>query len=342
MKEVSENVASVEQSASRKIVELYRFWMEGTYYTISEYSAFWYYTNADYNVTYDTKVYVPALISRGTAQYDSKAEVSKMTVRISRTSDIALRYIAMNPIESLWVEILRAYPDTDPLEVTVVFIGQIKNVKFKGIAAEVDCVGFEFLLKQQIPTNRYGPTCNWTLFDTRCQKSMSGFTDTRDAVRYVSGFGGGWNIPLTWSEDKKSITTYFNQCGLYHDQVDLIGSKGEKFFDLGYVEYVEGGLGSDGTGSCAHRRMIASSVLNTYDNERGILGSTVRLRYPMSELPDWVLPTQYYYPPDVVGVSIRFYAGCDGSIYTCRDKFNNVVNFGGHPYVPKDNPVTWE
>lgn len=33
--------------------------------------------------------------------------------------------------------------------------------------------------------------------------------------------------------------------------------------------------------------------------------------------------------------AVTLYAGCDHLVEACRDKFNNVVNFGGHPTVPR-------
>lgn len=39
-----------------------------------------------------------------------------------------------------------------------------------------------------------------------------------------------------------------------------------------------------------------------------------------------------------VGMGVTLYAGCDHSVQTCLDKFDNVINFGGHPGVPKSNP----
>ncbi len=38
-----------------------------------------------------------------------------------------------------------------------------------------------------------------------------------------------------------------------------------------------------------------------------------------------------------VGELIRVLAGCDLSIVTCRDKFDNIVNYGGFPLVPTKN-----
>ena len=38
------------------------------------------------------------------------------------------------------------------------------------------------------------------------------------------------------------------------------------------------------------------------------------------------------------GDDLEVYAGCDHSVETCRDKFANVANFGGHPQLPNANP----
>ena len=57
------------------------------------------------------------------------------------------------------------------------------------------------------------------------------------------------------------------------------------------------------------------------------VGNTIKIRFRMPNL--------------VPGSEVTVYAGCDRNIETCRDKFNNVINFGGHPYIPLDNPVLW-
>jgi len=36
--------------------------------------------------------------------------------------------------------------------------------------------------------------------------------------------------------------------------------------------------------------------------------------------------------------SVNFYPGYDGSIIQCDNKFNNRINFGGHPFIPNINP----
>jgi uncharacterized phage protein (TIGR02218 family) len=38
------------------------------------------------------------------------------------------------------------------------------------------------------------------------------------------------------------------------------------------------------------------------------------------------------------GSTVRLYPGCDGRWETCRNKFSNGLNFGGHPHIPVANP----
>ena len=38
-----------------------------------------------------------------------------------------------------------------------------------------------------------------------------------------------------------------------------------------------------------------------------------------------------------VGDQVQLFAGCDRTARTCRDKFSNIINFGGHPLIPLQN-----
>lgn len=39
-----------------------------------------------------------------------------------------------------------------------------------------------------------------------------------------------------------------------------------------------------------------------------------------------------------VGATITLYAGCDHTLTTCKDKFDNTDNYGGMPFIPRKNP----
>jgi len=41
-----------------------------------------------------------------------------------------------------------------------------------------------------------------------------------------------------------------------------------------------------------------------------------------------------------IGDTFRAWAGCDHLKATCKDKFDNKLNFGGQPYLPDKNPFT--
>lgn len=43
-----------------------------------------------------------------------------------------------------------------------------------------------------------------------------------------------------------------------------------------------------------------------------------------------------------VGDEVTMVDGCDHSFTTCKAKFDNTINFGGHPYIPADNPFSGE
>lgn len=48
------------------------------------------------------------------------------------------------------------------------------------------------------------------------------------------------------------------------------------------------------------------------------------------------------YPFPSVSTTVRLYPGCDGRRTTCADRFNNYLNFGGHPFVPASNPTLFK
>lgn len=160
MKDVSVDYIAKEEASERKPAEIYHIWRDG--------GEHWRYTSGDVTVTYDGEEYVPATLERSQVRYDDKLEVVTMQIKAAYITDTVLEYISMNPVEILWVSVMKLHREQDPLEVDIIFIGQIRDVAFKGIQAEATCVGFEHFLKQTVPRWRYQLTCNHNLFDDRC------------------------------------------------------------------------------------------------------------------------------------------------------------------------------
>ena len=165
-------------------------------------------------------------------------------------------------------------------EASVVFVGQIKDVSFKGVAASVNCVGFEHFLKQTIPKWRYQLTCNHMIFDSKCTKAEADYKTTTMVTLDSTG------TELTSAD-----------------------------FDALEDGYFTGG------------KVVFGDEARTIVNH---VGSIVTLMYKMKELKD--------------NDSVDAYPGCDGRIETCKDKFDNLINFLGFPFIPEENPalrVSW-
>lgn len=45
-------------------------------------------------------------------------------------------------------------------------------------------------------------------------------------------------------------------------------------------------------------------------------------------------------PQLTTGKVVRVYPGCNHTLAHCKDKFNNLLNFGGFPWIPGRNPFT--
>jgi len=55
------------------------------------------------------------------------------------------------------------------------------------------------------------------------------------------------------------------------------------------------------------------------------VGSVITINFKMIEL--------------VSTDTVDAYPGCDGRIETCRDKYDNIANFLGFPFIPDENPA---
>ena len=164
MKDESPEYIGQEEASVRKPVELYKIWRGDVY---------WYYTNSDAPVEFpEGTIYTPATLSRGSLEYNSTLDISTMKVQFAPIAEPIVQYIAQNPIDIIWIEISRLFRNMDPLEKSVIFIGQMKNVAFKGVSAEAECVGFEHFLKMPVPIFRYQLNCNHKVFDSRCQATI--------------------------------------------------------------------------------------------------------------------------------------------------------------------------
>lgn len=274
MKTHTQDYIDQEETRKRKPLELYHIWREG--------GVHWRYTSYSSVLSYGGNNFTPALIQRGSAKYDAQFEVTTLDVTFGYIEDPVVEYIAQNPVELLWIEVLRFFEDVTPEEVSVIFVGQIKNVNFQGNVGIAKCVGFEHYLKQRIPKYRWQVGCNNDLFDTFCSTDGGPQADSYKTTTTITAVDAD-GVVLTSSD---------------------FGLKADGYFTRGYLKWGD------------YYRMIVDHT-----------GNDITIRFDM--------------PYFASGQQVDAFAGCDRQLTTCRDKFDNVLNFFGHPWIPMDNPAQW-
>lgn len=207
MKSQTDAYIERETRSEQRAVELFHIWR-------ADGSEHWRLTSHDEAVSYQGNSFSPASVNRGAVQYDSKLEVSTMTVVAVFEQDPIIDFIAQNPIEVLWVEVLRVHKDLAD-QASVVFIGQGKVTTLRGQEATLDCVGFEFHLRLRIPTLRYQPKCNWFVYDSIVDGAGCGVDKT------------GYKVTTTVSVSEDQLTLESSDFSSYDDG----------YFKYGWIEY---------------------------------------------------------------------------------------------------------
>ncbi len=76
----------------------------------------------------------------------------------------------------------------------------------------------------------------------------------------------------------------------------------------------------------------AGEAIITRTGERRLimanLAGTITINYPFVDMRE--------------GDEVELVDGCDHAFSTCKAKFANTINYGGHPFIPADNPFSGE
>lgn len=96
-----------------------------------------------------------------------------------------------------------------------------------------------------------------------------------------------------------------------------------------------------GIGTTAFNVASDGGVANALKAGEAIVGRTGERRLIMANLAG-TITINYPFVDLREGDDIDLVDGCDHSFTTCKAKFANEINFGGHPYIPADNPFSGE
>lgn len=185
----------------------------------------------------------------------------------------------------------------------IVFTGEVIRAQVRGriITARGQAGGSIF--DRQVPRFRLQTGCNHTLFDVGCGLSKA-------AWRFTANMGDAGTPGFPFEFDLSDLQRVSGPTPTYFAH----------WFAGGWIEF--------GSGTSWCRRPILRSTTVT----SGALTITLSRD-----------PTPY--PEN--GDPVILYPGCDGRFETCGvyhastnpgGKYDNRVNFGGHPYMPKANP----
>lgn len=163
------------------------------------------------------------------------------------------------------------------------------------------------------------PENAWSLFWTGIVRgfSVSGRT-AKVQVPSIFSLALQGEIPNVYYQAPCNHVLYDGRCGI---------SRAANKYDA-VVQTVTGAAITLTAAPATTGILAAGEIVNVRNGERRLIlsnaGSTINIGYPFVDL----LP----------GDAVELVKGCDHSLETCKAKFDNVINFGGFPYIPSDNP----
>jgi len=187
--------------------------------------------------------------------------------------------------------------------VAVIFSGEVVKVTVKGSRLQAVAAPAGTLFDRQAPRFLFQQQCNHGLFGPGCTLAAADwkFTVTMSAAP-AGGYPAAYYVAALTGVGAAAIAAM------------AAGAAWGEFFAGGWAEF--------GAGAALERRAIVDSAFAPLGGGAGVLTLD---RNPA------VLP--------VIGAVVVIYPGCDLGFDTCKAKFANGLNFGGHPFMPVANPT---
>jgi hypothetical protein len=284
----------------------------------------WYFTNHRKNVIHNEITYKSVRGLDRDAIED--ADIDKCEIEVTFPQPCALKNDAdddfirvfLNKIyfESVYLTVL----ELEKNETLVLFIGRVTQPKFDDSANTMTlvCSTGESYLNRSILVRKFQKTCPNSIYDRWCGLK---FEDWAFDIT-VTAING---LTITFTVNPTQVK---NEDGdLVFVQVPVLDELGQPVLDEnGQPTYTDGD-------PVMETKTYAAGYLN-----RGLFKKLGVYTFVVGNTANSV--TLYR---EHVGLKVRdviqLAPGCDQSSKTCDSTFHNGARFGGHPYIPSENPV---
>lgn len=253
-------------------------------------------------VPFGGNTFTPLTIDCGATQLGNDPSVDEQTITLPVSHPLVQSY-AGTGIPELLVTVTVQRLQAASGVAQQVFTGTAQSLSLDQYTATIRCPALTAdALKIQLPVVGATRICNHRLFDGRCAPA-----------------GGG-----QWPPDGPSGSGGPAQA--LHTITDTIDSVSTDGLTIVMAPSTSGGLNTKPDGWAAIGRIavgaasVLAGIIQSSDNQRRILtqiGTTITLAVP--------------FPGLMAGTDVAIEAGCLHDIATCISKFNNQLNFGGHP-----------
>ncbi len=205
-----------------------------------------------------------------------------------------------------------------------------------------------------------GPGCDANLGDDRCTVDLGPFTVTGtidsanadgvtlyDAARTEDGPSGGFAITNITNADPAVVTTSTAHGFTEGQAVTIAGVVGMTPINAVTVVLNPSGntfeLSVDTSDTADYPPYVSGGTVTPFSDSGYFDGGVIKmtsgpndgLRMEVKSYTTGQITLALPFPELVqAGDSYSMTPGCDKSLETCRDRFNNVVNFRGFPYLP--------
>lgn len=277
-------------------------------------NAFYAYTDAEQEITFDGVTYTPATFKR--ANVTSSGTLDKSTLNLNCPQNLALvDLFRIYPPAQVVTVIIRAGHIDDPAnDFKVIFTGRVLNCSRDGGEAELSCEPVSTSMKRTGLRRHYQISCPHDLYGSRCKANKLNATSQHEIVNLQGDnkfrLADGWN-----------------------------GDISAKKYIGGMVEWV--------TANGRESR----TILRVTDGTQIVLAGPTRGLAPGSVV-DMILGCNHAYifqdspPPEededdepIEYPGTRDHAPVDQEKTDCIALHDNIHNFGGCPWIPTENPI---